>query len=371
MKRILIFSAPFYPRKSGVGNFVLQFSKRMSQKGYEITIFCYDTEKTNRFLEYMRGIRIIRTKNSQLGGYFLPDKAHLKNNLSLLKEKFNLVITNTRFFHTSLVGRKFAKENKIPWIHIEHGSTFVKSNNILIWVGSRIFDLFIGKKILKDADKVVSISEGSKRFVQSLVNRDVEVIPNGVELSNIPKYTIKKEIKNIIFVGRLIYAKGVQDLIYAFSKINNKKLKLTIVGNGPYKKDLEKLVKKLKLQNKIKLTGEKNKREVLNLLSKSDLFVNPSYSEGLPTSVLEAGAVGLPVIATDVGGTREVIINNKTGLLIKEKKPSELRDAIDFMIRNPKQKIIYSRSLNKLIKNKFDWRKIIEEWEKQIRLINI
>jgi glycosyltransferase involved in cell wall biosynthesis len=99
-------------------------------------------------------------------------------------------------------------------------------------------------------------------------------------------------------------------------------------------------------------------------LSKSDLFINPSYSEGLPTSVLEAGAVGLPVIATDVGGTKEVIINGKTGILIKEKDSEKLKEAIEFVINNSKPRVSYAKNLNKLIKNKFDWKKIIKKWEK-------
>ncbi|MFA5173568.1 MAG: glycosyltransferase family 4 protein [Candidatus Pacearchaeota archaeon] len=360
--KILIFAGYFYPHTGGLESYVLKISQKLIKAGNEITIACPNTENYKES-ETLEKINIIRFKAIDLMKVY-PIIYYKNKILSILsKEKFDLIITNTRFFHTSLIGMKFAKKNKIPWIHIEHGTSFVQTNNPIVWLGSRLYDFTFGKKVLKNADKVICISKDSKRFVQSLVNRDVEVVYNGIELSNIPKYTPKKQIKNIIFVGRLIYAKGVQDLINAFAQLENKDLKLTIVGDGPYKKDLEELTKKLNLNNRIIFTGEKNKKEVLDLLSKSDLFINPSYSEGLPTSVLEAGAVGLPVIATDVGGTNEVIINNITGILINQKDPKEIKEAIEFYINHPKEKTKYSIALNKLIKSQFDWNKIIQQWK--------
>jgi len=104
------------------------------------------------------------------------------------------------------------------------------------------------------------------------------VIHHGIELETIPRRKKTDLTKNLIFAGRIIYGKGIQDRII--------------------------------------FAGGKAREDVLSLLSESDIFINPSYSEGLPISILEAGAVGLPVIATDVGGTKELIFPHQTGLLI-------------------------------------------------------
>ncbi len=367
--RILIFSAPFFPRKSGVGDYIFRLSKKLIKIGHKVTVFSYDTEKTKRYNEKLNKIKIFRVKNKNIFGvYFWPNKDHLKSQLKKLEQKrFDLVLTNTRFFHSSIVGMRFAKKNKIFWIHVEHGSTFVQTNNPVIWIGSRLFDITMGKKILNNANKIVAISNSAKNFVKKLSSRKkINYIPNGIELTNIPKKKSKKEIKNLIFVGRLIYAKGVQDLIKAFYIIDNKNLKLTIIGNGPYRKKLEGLVKRLNLMERIFFIGEKNKKEVMKILSQSDLFVNPSYSEGLPTSILEAGAVGMPIIATNVGGTKEIIINKRTGLLIKKKDITSLKKSIEFMIKNRNIREKYSTNLNKLIFSTYNWEEIMNEWKRII-----
>ena len=153
------------------------------------------------------------------------------------------------------------------------------------------------------------------------------MVPNGVDTSIFKKKKtdlkkrlgIPSDYKIITYVGRLIYAKGVQDLISVFPKIKEKcpKTKLLIVGEGDYRGELEKLGNKDK---DILFLGQRD--DIVDILNITDVFVNPSYSEGLPTTVLEAAAVGVPIVATDVGGTREIIsnaslINDTKGLLKK------------------------------------------------------
>ena len=174
------------------------------------------------------------------------------------------------------------------------------------------------------------------------------------------------EVKRLIFVGRLVYAKGVQDLLVAFSRLERKNLKLMIVGGGSYKSALKNIVDKLEINKSVSFKGELDRIECLKLMSKSDIFINPSYSEGLPTSVLEAGALGMPVIATDVGGTKD-IINPQTGILVSKKDICQLCNAINFMISNKKQRHKYQENITQFIKSNFDWDKIIRKWKKILR----
>jgi len=368
--KILIFSAPFFPRKSGVGNYVVSLSKKLIEKGHKITVLCHDTENIGKFKDKHQGMEVYRIKNKDiLGVYFWPNKDHLNEQLKKLdKEKFDLIITNTRFFHSSFVGMTYAKKRNIPWIHVEHGSTLVQTDNPIIWLGSRIFDFTFGKKILNNADKIVVISRGAEKFVKYLSsNRKIVRIPNGIEASKKKQNVkIRKKVKDIVFVGRLIYAKGVHDLINAFSMIDDKEIKLTIIGDGPYRNDLENLVKRKGLGVRVVFLGEKKRDDVMKILPEFDLFVNPSYSEGLPTSVLEAGLYGLPVIATDVGGTSDVIVNKKTGLLIKEKDVEGLTKAIEKMVCDKKLREMCARNLQKKVLKEFSWEETIRKWEKEI-----
>ena len=82
----------------------------------------------------------------------------------------------------------------------------------------------------------------------------------------------------------------------------------------------------------------------------------------MPTTVLEAGAVGIPVIATGVGGTKEIIINNSTGILIEQKNPSQVKEAIEFFIKNKKKKEEFARNLNNLIKKDYNYNNMINKF---------
>lgn len=366
--KILIFTGYFHPHKGGVEKFVLEISKSLIEKGHEITVVCANSNKVKEKEEYEK-IKIYRLSSiNWIEGFpIIYSKKIIAEELQ--KEKFDVVITNTRFFHTSLIGGKFAKKKRIPWIHFEHGSTFVQTKNPLIWLGSRMYDYTLGKWIFKNADKIVSPSERSKHFVKKLMNRDIKVIRYGIDTKNIKKIRPKKEIKNLIYVGRLTYGKGIQDLLVAFSQLRNKKLNLTIVGDGPFRKNLEMLSKKLNIAKRVKFVGNKDKKEVMKFYSNSDIFINPSYSEGLPNTVIEAGATGLAVIATDVGGTEEIIINKKTGLLIKEKDPKEIKKAIEFMLNNPQERISYQKNIQEQIKKNFDWKEVVSNWENLLKNI--
>jgi len=127
-----------------------------------------------------------------------------------------------------------------------------------------------------------------------------------------------------------------------------------------------KIVKELKKLGG-RFVGEKNTAGVRDVLAQADLFVNPSYGEGLPTSVLEAGAMGLPVIATDVGGTKEIIDNGENGYLIRPGNVKSLRSKIQSLLKNKKTGERFGKALQKKVRSHFDWNKITDKIEKVLK----
>jgi glycosyltransferase involved in cell wall biosynthesis len=158
---------------------------------------------------------------------------------------------------------------------------------------------------------------------------------------SIEKYTEAKEKKltpkitgifTIGFVGRLSEEKKVEDLIKAVKIISekNQNIRCVIVGTGPEERQLKKLAGDLNVSRYIDFNGYSNNS--FEILSAFDLFVLPSRTEGCPIVILEAMASGLPVIATDVGGNRELVVNNVTGRLIPPNNHSVLaREIIDLL----------------------------------------
>jgi len=345
-KRILIFAAYFYPHVGGYGENIYELSRRLGKKGYEIDVITCNTERASAG-EEVDGICIHRLPSwNILGGTYpipKPTVTTFKILSELLIKKFDLINTQTRFFSTSLLGLIFAKIRRRPLVHTERGTRHSVLSNKLVESLGKVYDHTVGSLIIKSARRNIGVSAAACDFLKHLGAKNTIAIPNGIDTNVFRK--VKTDLTKslglngaivITFVGRLIYAKGVQDLISAFPMIKETipNVKLLIVGDGPYRRQLEELTMETGWSKDINFLGQKTQEQVTEILSVTDVFVNPSYSEGLPTSVLEAGAIGVPIVATDVGGTREIVENGKTGLLIREREPGQIAEAVSLLAGN-------------------------------------
>jgi glycosyltransferase involved in cell wall biosynthesis len=228
---------------------------------------------------------------------------------------------------------------------------------------------------VKSARVNIGVSEAACEFLKHLGAATAQLIHDGIDTKVFKKeedtnYRQKLGISNdaliITFVGRLIYAKGVQDLISAFSTIKDTalELKLLIVGDGPYRAKLEKLARQTDCAGNIIFLGQRNQDEVIDMLSATNIFVNPSYSEGLPTSVMEAASIGLPIIATDVGGTREIITTDEAGILVKAGNVAQMSKELTGLCTSAELREKLGGNARILVDKKFSWDKITGEYIK-------
>lgn len=193
--------------------------------------------------------------------------------------------------------------------------------------------------VFRKCDRFIVLSESWKNYYiknLGLKTERVMVLPNPVKIpAQVPQRRNSQEV-TFVFLGRIGQRKGAFDLIKAFSYLSTEhktRSKLILAGDG----DVEKariLIKALNLVEYITVLDwiDEEQRDVL--LKKADVFVLPSYNEGLPMALLEAMSWGLPVITTAVGGIPELVINNKNGLLINPGNGQELLKAMQFMIEN-------------------------------------
>lgn len=372
-QRIIIFAAYFLPFSGGYANSIFQLAVRLKNRGHIVTVVTANTEGAAAE-ESLQGIQVYRLAcwNILGGTYPIPKLTNgLRKLLHQLRaDHYTVVSTQTRFFITSLLGAIFARFNRMPYVHTERGSKHsIVRNKFVYWV-SIFVDHTLGRWIVRGAKDVIGVSTAAKDFALHLGAKAAQVIPNGVNEEftyqsaqrNIPD--TKKGI-NILYVGRLIYAKGVQDLLSAVANLrrSGKDLRLTIIGSGTYLSNLQDLVSQLKLQEAVTFIGEQTREQIAKLFLQHDLFINPSYSEGLPTSVLEAAAVGIPVIATDVGGTKEVIPLESFGQLYSAGKVKELEAAIIRYYNNPEQSIKAASLLAERTNKIFSWSAVAVNYE--------
>ncbi len=275
-----------------------------------------------------------------------------------LKELRNGIIqTHTRFFLSSFLWGVFSKFTKQKWVHIEHGSDYVKLSSNFKSKIAYFYDKIIGKWIFKKCDKIVAISEGCKNFIQKgFINREIEVIYNGINF--VPGIKIENnEIIKIGFVGRLVKLKWVDLLIEAFKNLEKKypNIVLEIAGDGDEKQVLEDLVW---TNDNIKFLWMLSREEVKYFLWGCDILVNPSYQEWLPTVVLEWLLSKCVVVATNVGGTKE--ISDKNDLIIVEKWNIEsIQNGLEIAISDYKNRTWKSYNF---VKEIFDWSENIKKY---------
>ncbi len=234
-----------------------------------------------------------------------------------------------------------SKRRKIRWIHIEHGSDFVQ---LASWWKSAIaksYDLLLGRLIFRQSDTNIAISKAVQDFIGRFDHRPSPIIYRGVEIEQIilapPSWSIREKYATqliVSFVGRLIDGKGVTDLLRAIKLLNNPNVVCFVIGDGPIRAQLEALTVDLRIAGNVVFWGRKNPSEVWGLLKVSDICVNPSYTEGLPTSVLEACLCRKAVIATDVGGTSEIIKSGVTGYLIPPRQPEAIARQIGILTQD-------------------------------------
>ena len=191
-------------------------------------------------------------------------------------------------------------------------------------------DIIIDNRYTKPS-KIKVIANGSSNGID--VNYfSIEQLKktNLIELKK--ELLIEKDDFVFIFVGRLVTDKGINELIHCFQKIESNKVKLLLVGTfedelDPLKKETR---KEIETNQNIIAVGWKN--DVRPYFGISNALVFPSYREGFPNVVLQAGALGLPSIVTDINGCNEIIENRKNGLVIQPKDSDELLDAMKLML---------------------------------------
>lgn len=380
MKRLLVFAGYFYPHMGGSETAIYELCRRLVNKGYEIDIVTCNTEKAP-IVEKLEGFYVYRLPSWNIlnNMYPLPKPTltTLKILLKLLKKRHDLINTHTRFFITSFVGLIFAKVKRVPLLHKEHGAGHSAQLSKPIDLISRAYDHTLGALILKFAWKLIADSTGVRDFLRHLGVKEtakITVINDGVdaELFCRRETNLRKDLNLgkaviITFVGRLIPAKGVQDVLSIFPDIKEKygRVKLLIVGDGYYKQELEKLVKE-EDKDDILFLGQKSSQEVAEILNITDIFVSPSYSDSSPYSLFEAGNIGIPLVAADTPGIRDLVKDHEDGLLFPPGNIKTLKDKICQLIEDDALREKLGRNVQAISTEMSNWDTIVDKWTKEM-----
>lgn len=222
----------------------------------------------------------------------------------------------------------------------------------------------LGRK-LADAAAIVTVSNFNatnleRRFPQQA--RRIYRIYNGLPLEKYPYRDPRDRMPKLVAVGRLVEKKGFSDLVTACSLLRHSGTRFTceIIGEGDFEECLRDQIHELGLEGVVSLLGALPQREVHQIMQEASLFVAPCVTattgdrDGLPTVILEAMALGTPCLATNVTGISEVVRHLETGIILPERQPQLLADAIAKYISDPQLGVRMARAARELMQNQFD-----------------
>lgn len=269
-------------------------------------------------------------------------------------------ILHSYLFHANIIGRVCGKIAGIPII----------ISSIRVCEKKKLYHLWMDRITNWMVNLEICVSKEVKNFTIEKVGipeHKLEIVENGISdsfLDAVTSYRNKKVSSLIVgTIARLSRQKGIEYLLYAAKRVINQFPDITFViaGKGPLASQLKELSIKLGISGKVRFLGFRN--DIPELLSVIDIFVLPSLWEGMPNVVLEAMAAEKPVIATDTGGSKDLIDSNINGVLVEPGNSEALAKAILKLLGDPAQRQRLGESARGKIKERFPIDKMISKTE--------
>lgn len=320
---------------------ILNLSRTMGQGGAEKVVLdlCENTSMLfeNTLVLSSGGVNVTKLKDFGVRHIEIPD---------LNSKRITDIIKTVKIIY------KAVKDYDIDIIHSHHrmGAFYaqfirkINKNIKLIYTAHNIFnDKKLLTKLSLNKTKVIAVGEGVKNNLVeffNISNNNIEIINNSVKPSNTNEYIRPKECCSskiiITCIGRLSEQKGIKYLIDAISIIKKIQgclnFKVLIIGDGEIKGELQKQIYNLELYDVIELLGYKS--NVYEYIKFSDFIVSSSLWEGFPLTPIECFAVGKTIIATDIVGNNEIVIDNYNGLLVEARNIENLANTIIKLLNN-------------------------------------
>ncbi len=375
-----------YPRFQGdvISPWIVKMLTGFAKRGHRVSVFTSSYRGLGK--QVMYGIRIYRfryaPKNLEILTHDMAVPERMKQGM-----KFKLLVVpylasgfiNSMTFPVKhdivhvhwpiphiIFGLPMKYRWKVPMLLYVHGGEL----NFLNKLPDPIKRIFIA--LMKKADMITVNSSYTKNLVESYgLDIPVEIVPFSNPHADSVMYPYKEKSKKIIlFVGRLIEAKGLDDLVRAYRIVREKfrEVELRIVGDGPMGERIEKMAKEFELP--VTLTGFKSGKALEEEYKNASVFVLPSkpdkigQTETLGVVTIEALSYGVPVVASNIGGIPDVIKDGKTGLLFEPGNYKELAEKILTLLESSYLAKNLVSTGQRHVKDNFYWDKIVDRLEK-------
>lgn len=377
--KILMLTWEYPPRVvGGISKVVYDLSHKMVKEGNEVTVVTYRDGDNVKYYENDKGVEVYRVDNYMIRPNNFIDWI-MQLNFNMITKTNEIINKNGKFdvihAHDWLVAysAKSIKESyNIPLISTIHATESGRNSGIHDETQRYINDS--EWMLTYESSEVIVNSNYMKNEVQRLFGLPydkINVIPNGVNLqlfSNVNidydfrrQYAMDNE-KIILYVGRLVYEKGIQNLIAAMPKVLDRyhDSKLIICGRGGMIDELRDQVKYLGIENKVYFAGYCDSKKMQKMYKCADVAVFPSTYEPFGIVAIESMLSGTPTIVSDVGGLNEIIEHGVTGMKSYAGNANSIADSVLSLLFDPKLCANISQNAIKKVKENYNWSKITD-----------
>jgi glycogen(starch) synthase len=331
--RILFWTEMFWPYLGGVEVLSSKLLAELRARGHELLVVTSHLDNATLPDHDQRdGVRIERFNfREPLVRRDIRELARVRRRLAEVKEAFAADVVHLNFSGPSAYYHLATLEaHPCPWLVTVHRAA---------WQGEAGPET-LTSKVLRTADWVSAVSEGVLASVRRLageVTPRSSIVYNGLERPELAAVPLPWTPPCLVCLGRLIHDKGFDVALDAFHSLvkRSPSIRLIIAGDGPARSDLEAQASALGVSGSVEFAGLLAQSEVPALMNRATLVLVPSrVDEGFGLVALEAALMGRPVVASDVGGLREVVINGETGLTFVREDAASLADAARLLLED-------------------------------------
>jgi 1,2-diacylglycerol 3-alpha-glucosyltransferase len=356
-RKVALISDWYFPKVGGIEYSMHALAKTLAVHGYEVSVITrsYPDVPDHCIKD---GISVIRIKSRPFPGQsrFLMPKAY-KQLFYLLKEgDYEIVNCHGLDSPIGISALVASHRLKIPVVITNHSLVGRPIYGPLLYL--------LGKVFLKSADAVIAVSSAVEKDSRIMTSKPIYRIFNGIDSEDIASrvpFPFDTEGKVIVVtVARMTKKKGVQNIVSVAPDLLEKyeNLIFVMIGDGPLKQKLEKMVEEKGLSGNFYFTGKIPRERVLGYLEQSDIFALPSINEAFGISILEAISKNIPVVAMNHGGVSDIIKNGVSGYLANNL--TEFSSYLQRLIENPALRTQLAQNATRELPN-FDWDRIYEQ----------
>ena len=377
--KILMLTWEYPPRiVGGIARVVHDVSQRLIKDGHEVTVITYRDGNVPEY-ENDKGVEVYRVDNYMIHpNNFIDWIMQLNFNMiakatEVINKEGGFDVIHAHDWLVTYAAKSLKQSFNLPMVATIHATEAGGNSGIHDDTQRYINDT--EWLLTYEATEVIVNSNYMKGHVQGLFGLPfdkISVIPNGINLNNFTgidrDYDFRRRFamdneKIILYVGRLVYEKGVQHLISAMPKIleNYHDSKLVIAGKGGMIDELKSQVESMGLSNKVYFTGYLNQKEVQKMYKCADVALFPSTYEPFGIVALEAMLAGIPTVVSDIGGLNEIVEHGVNGMKSYTGNPNSIADSVLSLLFDPQLAMNVTKNAKNKVKDEFNWQKIAQD----------